>query len=132
MPHARLLLVLIGLAVVGRANPPAGAAGTLSPDAALARLMDGDARIVAGESQRPHQGEARRAELAKGQAPIAVVLTCSDSRVAPELVFDAGLGDLFVIRNAGNVLNDQVIGSIEYAVEHFQAPLVIVVGHERC
>jgi carbonic anhydrase len=74
----------------------------------------------------------RRAALANGQAPFAIVFTCSDSRVAPELFFDQGLGDLFVIRNAGNVLDDHVIGSMEYAVEHLHVPLIIVVGHEKC
>jgi carbonic anhydrase len=70
--------------------------------------------------------------LAGGQTPFAIVLTCSDSRVAPELFFDQGLGDLFVIRNAGNVLDDHVIGSMEYAVEHLHVPLIIVVGHGKC
>ena len=68
----------------------------------------------------------------KGQSPFAIVLTCSDSRVAPELFLDQGLGDLFVIRNAGNILDDLVIGSMEYAVEHLHVPLLVVVGHEKC
>ena len=80
----------------------------------------------------PDQSSEYRAALAGGQSPFAIVLTCSDSRVAPELFFDQGLGDLFVIRNAGNVLDDHVIGSMEYAVEHLHAPLIIVVGHEKC
>ena len=74
----------------------------------------------------------RRQEIAKGQHPYAIVLTCSDSRVPPEILFDTGLGDIFVIRVAGNTVDDAAIGSIEYAVEHLHVPLVIVLGHERC
>jgi len=99
---------------------------------ALQRLIDGNARYVAGGATHPDQTTQRRADLAKGQAPFAIVLTCSDSRVAPELFLDQGLGDLFVIRNAGNILDDHVIGSMEYAVEHLHVPLVLVVGHEKC
>ena len=104
----------------------------VTADEALARLVEGNRRFTSGSVVRPHQTVARRTELAKGQAPIAIVLTCSDSRVAPELYFDQGLGDLFVIRNAGNVLNDHVLGSVEYAVEHLHVPLIVVVGHEKC
>ena len=105
---------------------------TLTAEQALQRLMDGNGRFVAASATHPNQTPQRRAELTQGQAPFAIVLTCSDSRVAPELFFDQGLGDLFVIRNAGNILDDHVIGSIEYAVEHLHAPLIVVVGHEKC
>jgi len=105
---------------------------SLTGEQALQRLMAGNERFVAYQSTHPDQSKERRAALVSGQAPFAIVLTCSDSRVAPELFFDQGLGDLFVIRNAGNVLDDHVIGSIEYAVEHLHASLVIVVGHEKC
>ncbi len=74
----------------------------------------------------------RRALLAKGQHPHAVILSCADSRVAPELLFDQGLGDLFVLRVAGNISDPFVLGSIEYAVEHLHAPLIVVLGHESC
>lgn len=104
----------------------------LTADQALQRLLEGNARYVAGKAAHPDQSPERRTELLKGQAPFAVVLTCADSRVAPELFFDQGLGDLFVIRNAGNILDDHVIGSMEYAVEHLHASLIIVVGHENC
>jgi carbonic anhydrase len=104
----------------------------LSGEQALQRLMEGNGRFVADQSLHPDQTKERRVTLAGGQAPFAIVLTCSDSRVAPELFFDQGLGDLFVIRNAGNVLDDHVIGSMEYAVEHLHVPLIIVVGHEKC
>ena len=105
---------------------------TLTPDQALNKLLEGNARFVAGTASHPDQSPERRAELASGQSPFAIVLTCSDSRVAPEIYFDQGLGDLFVLRNAGNVLDDHTIGSIEYAIEHLHAKLVIVVGHEKC
>ena len=103
-----------------------------TPEQALQLLVDGNARFVAGHPERPNQSVARRVEVASGQAPFAVIVTCSDSRVSPELYFDQGLGDLFVVRDAGHTLNDHVIGSIEYAVEHLHASLVIVVGHEKC
>ena len=108
------------------------AAAGLSPEVSLQRLVDGNQRFVAGRAEHPHQGEQRRLELTKGQTPFAVVLTCADSRVAPELFFDQGLGDLFVLRNAGNLVDEHILGSIEYAVEHLHAPLVVVVGHESC
>ncbi len=114
------------------AAPVAGKAKTLTSVEALQRLLEGNARYVAGKAAHPDQTIERRASLTSGQTPFAIVLTCSDSRVAPELFFDQGLGDLFVIRNAGNVLDDHVIGSMEYAVEHLHAPLIIVVGHEKC
>ena len=116
--------------VVAAAGVPAPPA--LDPDKALQRLLEGNQRYVAGKATHPDQTAERRLELAKGQAPFAIVLTCSDSRVAPELFFDQGLGDLFVIRNAGNILDDHVIGSMEYAVEHLHANLIVVVGHGKC
>jgi len=135
-----VVFLLCGLLQVWSAetnSPPATTVGTptgvsLTGDQALQRLLEGNARFVAGQSSHPDQSNERRAALAGGQSPFAIVLTCSDSRVAPELFFDQGLGDLFVIRNAGNVLDDHVIGSMEYAVEHLHAPLIIVVGHEKC
>ena len=102
------------------------------PDSALELLLAGNQYFVNGRPLRPDQTPARRAELVHGQKPFAVVLTCADSRVAPEIFFDQGLGDLFVLRNAGNVVDDHVIGSIEYAVEHLGTGLVIVVGHAKC
>jgi len=109
-------------------EPPKETAG----DVSLKRLMAGNARFVAGTSERPNETAARRAELATGQKPFAIVLGCADSRVSPEVAFDAGLGDLFVCRVAGNVVDDPILGSIEYAVQHLDVPLVVVLGHERC
>jgi carbonic anhydrase len=112
--------------------PEHAAAPTLTPDAALAKLMAGNARYVAQRSTHPHLDAARRRELRSGQSPFAVIVACSDSRVGPELIFDQGLGDLFVIRVAGNVVDDAGLGSIEYAVIHLGAPLIMVLGHQNC
>jgi carbonic anhydrase len=101
-------------------------------DVNLQKLLDGNKRYAAGASSHPNQTPARRAELAKGQAPFAIVLTCSDSRVSPEMIFDQGLGDLFVVRVAGNTLDNASLGSIEYAAEHLKSPLVLVLGHSKC
>lgn len=99
---------------------------------ALILLKDGNARFVSGNlAPKDHYAEDRL-KLSEGQHPFAVVLCCSDSRVAPEILFDQQLGDLFVIRNAGNVVDEDVLGSIEYAVEHLESPLVVVLGHSSC
>lgn len=105
---------------------------TISPAQAWARLRDGNARFVDGRVLHPSQGAERRTELSAAQHPFAVVLGCSDSRVAAEIVFDQGLGDLFVVRTAGHVLDTTVIGSIEYGVEVVGASLVVVLGHDSC
>jgi carbonic anhydrase len=101
-------------------------------DAALLRLTEGNRRFVAEALTHPEQTAARRTETAQAQHPFAIILTCADSRLSPEIIFDQGLGDLFVVRNAGNLLDDHVIGSIEYAVEHLHATLVVVLGHTKC
>ncbi len=98
----------------------------------LSKLMDGNKRFVSGSLAQKDVGETRRKELAGGQHPFAIVVTCSDSRVAPELLFDEGLGDIFVVRVAGNVLDPISLGSIEYAAEHLHAPLLVLMGHEQC
>src|SRR4051812_21223042 len=105
---------------------------SMTPAAALARLEAGNARFVANRARHPDADGARRAEVARGQHPYAVVLACADSRVAPEIIFDQGLGDLFVVRVAGNVVDDAVLASIEYAVIHLGSTLVVALGHERC
>ncbi len=99
---------------------------------ALKALMAGNARFMAGTVTAERRDPGRRAALAKGQNPIAIVLSCSDSRVPPEIVFDQGLGDLFVVRVAGNVADEVALGSIEYAAEHLGTPLLLVLGHEAC
>lgn len=95
-------------------------------------LIDGNNRYVSGDYSKKDIGENRRNILTKGQHPFAVILTCSDSRVPPELLFDQGFGDLFVIRVAGNVLDPITLGSVEYAVEHLGSKLVVVMGHDKC
>ncbi|OBK79034.1 carbonic anhydrase [Mycobacterium sp. 1274761.0] len=103
-----------------------------NPVTAWKALKEGNERFAAGKPEHPHQGGDRRAELTKGQHPIAALLSCSDSRIATEIVFDQGLGDVFVVRNAGHVLDAAVLGSLEYAVAVLNVPLVVVVGHTSC
>lgn len=123
---------LLAVALVGLLINAAQAATPLNSDTALAALKDGNARFVAGKPTRPNQDAARRTDVAKGQNPFAALISCADSRVAPELVFDQGLGDLFIVRVAGNVANTDEIGSSEYGVEHLGAPLLVVLGHTKC
>lgn len=104
----------------------------LQPAQALSKLLEGNARYVSGKSLGPNRSVARRTAVSKGQRPFAIIVTCSDSRVPPELLFDQGIGDLFVIRTAGNVIDDIALGSIEYAVEHLGANLIVVLGHKSC
>lgn len=104
----------------------------VGPSGTLARLRTGNDRYASGRLLHPNQSPERRMELLGGQRPFAVVLGCSDSRVPPEIIFDAGIGDIFTIRVAGNVPDDIVIGSIEYAVTHLGTRLVVVLGHSGC
>jgi carbonic anhydrase len=103
-----------------------------SADAALKELKQGNARFTKGKLLTPRVNPARLAATAKGQQPKAIVLGCSDSRVPPEYIFDQGVGDLFVVRVAGNVSEPYTLGSIEYAAEHLNVPLVVVLGHRSC
>src|SRR5438093_4948826 len=153
-----LLLVLLGLAgnnqFVCAADPDHADQPIVPPTEAISRLKEGNERYTKGKPQHPHESidertglatnsyenasliypdmTKRREELAKSQHPFAVVLGCSDSRVPPEIVFDQGLGDLFVLRVAGNVIDDHSLGSIEYAVDHLSVRLIVVLGHQRC
>jgi len=131
----------------------------VSPAEAISRLKEGNGRYTSGNQQHPHessderkhmatnsyanadmiflgmtaeQAAKRRGELTKSQHPFAAIVSCSDSRVPAEIVFDEGLGDLFVVRVAGNVMNDENLGSIEYAVDHLAVRLIVVLGHQRC
>jgi len=104
----------------------------LTPAAAWAEMLAGNERFVAGAPLHPRQDVEHREELAGGQAPHAALFGCSDSRLAAEIIFDRGLGDLFVVRNAGQVVSDSVIGSLEYAVAVLAVPLVVVLGHDEC
>src|SRR5206468_606446 len=151
---------LVGGSQFARAADPAHPDQPIVPPAeAISRLKEGNSRFTAGNPQHPHesvderkymaadsyenagmislgmtseQAAKRRAELAKSQHPFAIILCCSDSRVPPEIVFDEGLGDLFIVRVAGNVLNDEGLGSIEYGVDVLGARLIVVLGHQSC
>ena len=101
-------------------------------DQALARLIDGNDRFVRGEARFPTVQKEILADLAAGQSPYATILGCSDSRVPPELIFDAGFGELFIIRVAGNVISAEVMGTLQYAGMHLKTPLFVVLGHEGC
>lgn len=120
-PLAALLITVPG---------PASAATT--PEEALNRLKDGNTRFVTGTLTTVPTDRAERERLAKGEAPLAVVLSCADSRVPPEYIFNAGLGDLYVVRTAGQVADTSVVASIEHATGELHAPLLVVMGHESC
>ncbi|MEV3992675.1 carbonic anhydrase [Streptomyces sp. NPDC049837] len=105
---------------------------TLTPREAFEMLLAGNRRFVAGSLEHPNQDAARRTEVVPAQNPFAVLFGCSDSRLAAEIIFDRGLGDLFVVRTAGHVQGPEVLGSIEYGVSVLGAPLVVVLGHDAC
>jgi carbonic anhydrase len=125
---------LIGgvLAGLGPTATAQAAVSRIAPEDVLRRLLDGNQRFARQETQHPHQTADRRAELAQGQNPIVTILSCADSRVPAELLFDLGLGDVFNVRVAGNVVNPEVIGSLEYAIALLGTPVLMVLGHERC
>ena len=126
----------LGLAAMLGAAPASFAAGgnksALSPDEALEKLKQGNADFLADKQSSAPKDHNRRIEIARGQAPFAVLVGCSDSRVPPEVLFGAGLGELFIVRNAGNTVDTVALGSIEYGVAVLGAPLLVVLGHERC
>ena len=119
-------------AIGGSAAEPTPEPAVTGPDDALQRLLDGNQRYVNNKAVDPNQSENRRIEVATGQHPFATILGCVDSRVPPEIVFDRGLGDLFVIRTAGQVVDQAVLGSIEFGSFEFGIPLIFVLGHESC
>ncbi len=124
-----LYVVLFASALVSASEAGPG----LTADEALSKLMDGNLHFVANQiTIRETSTPSIREALATGQKPFAIILACSDSRVPPEIIFDQGLGEIFVVRVAGNVPDPVILGSIEYAAEHFNCPLVMVLGHKRC
>jgi len=124
------LTLLLALAVPALASGPGPG---VTPDAALTMLKTGNTRFFSGKPQYPHQDLARRSMTAlQGQQPVASVLSCSDSRAPVELIFDQGVGDLFVVRVAGNVAGQDEIASLEYAGDHLGTPLLVVLGHTKC
>lgn len=110
----------------------AGRVNEISADDALKLLQEGNENYIADQNKHPNVSRKRREETATGQWPFAIVLTCADSRVSPELIFDRGIGDIFVLRVAGNVASSEVTGSIQYAVNVIKTKLVVVLGHEAC
>jgi len=105
---------------------------TLTPDEAWRLMSEGNRRFVTGEPEHPNQDVGKRHELVDGQAPLATLFGCSDSRLAAEIIFDKGLGDLFVVRNAGQVLGESIVASLEYAVVVLGVPLIVVLAHDSC
>lgn len=103
-----------------------------SPAEAWRLLAEGNQRFVSGEVRHPNQNATRRSSLTESQNPIAVIFGCSDSRLAAEIIFDVGLGDVFVVRTAGQVIDDAVMGSLEFSVDVLQVPLIVVLGHDSC
>lgn len=130
------LLSVLSLCVVLFATALASASDTgpgLTADEALKRLLDGNQRYRANHTTiRETSTPSIREALSTGQKPFAIILSCSDSRVPPEIIFDKGLGEIFVVRVAGNIADPVILGSIEYAAEHFGSPLIVVLGHNRC
>jgi carbonic anhydrase len=114
------------------ADPAHSDQPSVAPTEAISKLKEGNGRYTSGNLQHPGQTTERRTELANVQHPFAAIVSCSDSRVPPEIVFDQGLGDLFIVRVAGNVINDEGLGSIEYTVDHLGTRLILVLGHQRC
>jgi len=126
-------VVVMVLAIAGAAVAASDHAGvSINGVQALQKLIDGNQRYVDGKAVCVNQTRDRRAELANGQHPFAAILGCSDSRVPPEIVFDQGLGDLFVVRLAGNVADPVAVDSIDYAVKNLGSRLILVLGHDRC
>lgn len=104
----------------------------LTPSQAWTRLQDGNARFVSGTAGHPNQDASTRASLTSEQHPFAVIFGCSDSRLAAEIIFDMGLGDAFVVRTAGHVMDDTVLGTLEFAITELSVPLFVVLGHDSC
>jgi carbonic anhydrase len=128
-----LVIGLSGFLAVGEYVSHASSGGTgMTADQALTALMEGNARFVSGNVCHPNQNDESLAKAVSGQQPFAVVVSCSDSRVPPEILFDQGIGDIFVIRTAGEVMDNATIGTVEYAVEHLHVPLIVVLGHDDC
>lgn len=128
-------LCCAGLANAGgswAASAATGAKTTMTPDQALAALKEGNDKFLTDAPYRQSTDRIRRIEIAAGQTPFAVLVSCSDSRVPPELLFGRGLGELFIVRNAGNTVDTTALGSIQYAVAELGVPLIVVLGHEKC
>src|SRR5438105_15208355 len=138
MKKARLTSLLLSITLLGTnqfvraADPAHSDQPSVASAEAISKLKEGNGRYTSDHLKHPGQTAERRTELAKTQHPFAAIVSCSDSRVPPEIIFDQGLGDLFIVRVAGNVINDEGLGSIEYTVDHLGTRLILVLGHQRC
>ncbi len=135
MSYSRKIVAAVACGVLFAFGTQANArnnAPVVAPDVALARLKEGNHRFVANPTSQGKPTAAKRAETTLSQHPFAIIVGCADSRTSPELVFDQNIGDLFVVRTAGNLVDDYALGSIEYAVNHLGSRLIVVLGHERC
>src|SRR5437870_6452300 len=138
MKKARLTSLLLSITLlgtnqfVGAADPAHSDQSSVAPAEAISKLKEGNGHYTSGTLQHPGQTAERRAELANTQHPFATIVDCSDSRVPPEIVFDQGLGDLFIVRVAGNVINDEGLGRVEYSVDHLGKRLILELGHQSC
>lgn len=133
MKKITLLITIVLFSVLScKKNDPETTPKTDKDASPLEKLTSGNQRFLDEKSIHPHQNKKTVLDNQDGQKPFAVIITCSDSRVSPEIVFDQGLGDLFIIRNAGNLISDIDMGSIEYAVEHLDTKLIVVLGHTEC
>ena len=130
--HPYDLILITAIALSGWTMAADPNISSVAPDEALSRLKVGNERFAQSKVSTSKPVAARRAETAKDQHPFAIIVGCSDSRTAPEIIFDQNIGDLFVIRTAGNLVDDYALGSIEYAVDHLGTRLIVVLGHERC
>src|SRR5467141_2163194 len=126
------LTFVVAIALSGWAMAADPTTPSVGPDEALSRLKAGNERFAQNKVSTGKPVAARRAETAKEQHPFAIIVGCADSRTAPEIIFDQSIGDLFVIRTAGNLVDDHSLGSIEYAVDHLGTRLIVVLGHQRC
>jgi carbonic anhydrase len=130
--HPCNLILITAIILSGWAKAADPTTPSVAPDEALSRLKAGNERFANSKVSTGKPVAARRAETAKDQHPFAIIVGCADSRTAPEIIFDQNIGDLFVIRTAGNLVDDYALGSIEYAVDHLGTRLIVVLGHERC
>src|SRR5450432_4661515 len=130
--HTRKLVLIAAMTMSSWAIAADPTTPSVTPDEALSRLKAGNERFAKSKVSDGKPVAERRAETAQGQHPFAIIVGCADSRTAPEIVFDQTIGDLFVIRTAGHLVDDYALGSIEYGVEHLGARLIVVLGHERC
>jgi carbonic anhydrase len=128
----RKFVLLAALTLTGWAMAGDHATDSISAEEALGRLQKGNERFASSKVSTAKPVAAKRAETVKGQHPFAIIVGCADSRTAPEIVFDQNIGDLFVVRTAGNLVDEYALGSIEYAVEHLGSRLIVVLGHARC